>query len=192
MKDLELNVCSLERNLENPYNFCRTEIYSGTPLESELRQKGRLYGDYFSWDYVIEDPQVEAFFDVINTVFQERNFCADGVQNRGMWVDYFYHIAAHFFPDQMTHTLRAQIKNFVKCINIDNYERMARIYDFIDSRSHEDQMELEQFITQEHADINAADKNFKQRSMELIHTIEVCVGKKAMRDLKKRKGGSIS
>ena len=39
-----------------PMNFCRTEIYVGTPLMTKLEREGRLIGDVFGWDYDIREP----------------------------------------------------------------------------------------------------------------------------------------
>jgi len=40
-------------------NFCRTEVYVGTPLMRRLEREGRLVGDVFGWDYAIADPRAD-------------------------------------------------------------------------------------------------------------------------------------
>ncbi len=183
MKDLELNLRFMEGHLENPYNFCRTEVYSGTPLELELREKRGLRGDYFGWDYVMEDPRAENFFNAVNTIFRERNFTPDGIQNTAMWVDYFYHVAQYFYPNRLTRTLRARSKNFVKQVNLDNYQRMAAIYDFVDSKSYEDPAKMHEFIAQETTSIMMADRLFKASAQQIISDLETSVGAAATKDL---------
>ncbi|MGE5341817.1 MAG: B12-binding domain-containing radical SAM protein [Candidatus Omnitrophota bacterium] len=182
LKDLEYNLMFMEHHLENPYNFCRTEIYNGTPLELELRSKGKLLGDYFGWDYVMADPQAENFFNIVNAVFNDRNFTTDGVQNTSMWIDYFYHVAQHFYPRKINRNLRALSKNFVKQVNLDNYQRMARIYDFIDKKSYENPSLMMDFIAQEKADIQLADQMFKANADQITRHMEQTIGAKATKN----------
>ncbi|MFW5741066.1 MAG: B12-binding domain-containing radical SAM protein, partial [Myxococcota bacterium] len=49
LEDFAGNVAFLRRHPHNAMNFCRTEVYAGTPLERRLRNQGRLLGDH--WGY---------------------------------------------------------------------------------------------------------------------------------------------
>lgn len=180
LKDLEFNLSFMEHHLENPYNFCRTEIYSGTPLEAELRERNKLRGDYFGWDYMIEDHRVESFFNAVNSIFHERNFSYDGIQTKAMWVDYFYHVAKFFYPGKLNRSLRAISKNYVKGVNLDNYQRMATIYDFIEKGLYEDEMRMRDFIMGEQYKIMNADRLFKAEAEHIINELENAVGVKSM------------
>ena len=51
LEDFAANVAFLRAHPHNPMNFCRTEIYAGTPLEWKLRRERRLLGDYWGYDY---------------------------------------------------------------------------------------------------------------------------------------------
>ena len=53
LEDFRANVAFLRGHCGNPMNFCRTEIYAGTPLELKLRREGRLLGDYWGYGYRI-------------------------------------------------------------------------------------------------------------------------------------------
>lgn len=182
MADLAENLRFMERNMSNPYSFCRTEVYNGTPLERQLRKSGGLLGDYFSWDYVIGDPQVEEFFNIVNALFQERNFRPDGIQNMSMWVDYFHQLAAYFYPQLMDQSLRAAVKNYVKQVNMDNYRRMATIYDFIAKGVFKEPAAMNVFIAREHADILNTDHLLKLQAGEIIEQMEERTGFKATKN----------
>lgn len=60
MDDILVNLRFMERNIENPFNFCRAEAYAGTGLERKLLAEGRLLGDYFGLDYRLKDLHCEA------------------------------------------------------------------------------------------------------------------------------------
>ena len=48
---VERNIDFIEAFADIPSNFCRAEVYAGTPLKAILEQSGRLDGDYFAWTY---------------------------------------------------------------------------------------------------------------------------------------------
>jgi hypothetical protein len=74
MEDLALNLRFMERHNENPANFCRAEAYPGTGLETKLVAEHGLLGDLFGYDYRLKDPHCEAFHQVTNYAFFDRNF----------------------------------------------------------------------------------------------------------------------
>ncbi len=74
MDDLLVNLRFMERHLDNPFNFCRAEAHAGTGLEEKLKGEGKLLGDYFGLDYRLKDPKSEAFHQVVNYAFFDRNF----------------------------------------------------------------------------------------------------------------------
>jgi anaerobic magnesium-protoporphyrin IX monomethyl ester cyclase len=47
LDEILVNLRSMERHIENPFNFCRAEAYPGTGLECKLLAEGRLLGDSF-------------------------------------------------------------------------------------------------------------------------------------------------
>ena len=59
LEDFRNNVAFLRVHAGNPMNFCRTEIYAGTPLERRLRRENRLLGNYWGYNYAIRDPRAQ-------------------------------------------------------------------------------------------------------------------------------------
>jgi len=121
----------MERHLENPFNFCRAEAYAGTGLETKLRAEQRLLGDTFGFDYRLKDPRCEAFHQIANHAFFERNFSDFGLHYFNMQVDFYFQLLRRFHPDLLTQTLRAAVRNFIKQTNLDTYECLCQIYDFV-------------------------------------------------------------
>jgi radical SAM superfamily enzyme YgiQ (UPF0313 family) len=115
LEDLAGNVAFLRRNSRNAMNFCRTEIYEGTPLARRLRKEGRLAGDYWHLDYRIADPRAELAFRLFRDAFFERNFGAHPLHYLSGQVDYEHQLRADFHGT--TPALRLAAKGFVRAVN---------------------------------------------------------------------------
>ena len=131
LNDILVNLRFIERHIENPFNFCRAEAYPGTGLEAKLRAEGRLLGDYFGFDYRLKDPRSEAFHQIANYAFFDRNFSDFGLHYFNMQVDFYFQLLRRFHPEVLTQTLRASVRNFIKQTNLDTYECLCQIYDFV-------------------------------------------------------------
>ena len=115
LEDVAENVQFLRKHPDNPMNFCRTEIYAGTPLEKKLRRENRLLGDYWGYDYRIADLQCETAFQVIYAAFRARNYGEACLHHLTMQVDYEHQLLAHFFDTRAD--LRRRVKRFIVAVN---------------------------------------------------------------------------
>jgi anaerobic magnesium-protoporphyrin IX monomethyl ester cyclase len=129
LDDIRTNLRFLEHHVENPCNFCRAEAYAGTGLETTLRAEGRLLGGYFGFDYRLKDPASEAFHQIANYAFFDRNFSDAGLHYFNMQVDFTYQLLRRFYPETLSEGLRAAVRNFIKRTNLDTYAHLAAIYD---------------------------------------------------------------
>jgi anaerobic magnesium-protoporphyrin IX monomethyl ester cyclase len=120
----------LRRHADVPMNFCRTEVYVGTPLEARLRAEGRLRGDVFGWDYAISDPATQRAFRVFSQAFLDRNFRCDGLMNSNLGLGYHLHLLRHFYPRLLTSSIRELTEHVVREVNLDCVEQMERIVQF--------------------------------------------------------------
>ncbi|MGZ4849937.1 MAG: B12-binding domain-containing radical SAM protein [Candidatus Bathyarchaeia archaeon] len=145
MNDLLINLRFMERHIENPFNFCRAEAYAGTGLEEKLRTQGRLLGDYFGFDYRIKDPKVEMFHKIANYAFFDRNFNDNGLHYFNMQVDFYYQILRRFHPEILSQSLRAAVRNFIKETNLDTFEELSAIFDFVSEVNVEDELKIHRF-----------------------------------------------
>lgn len=84
LEDVSANAAFLRSRPRNPMNFCRTEVYAGTPLEQRLRARGRRRGDPWGYDYEIADPRAQLAFEVIYAAFRDRNYGEQGLHHRAM------------------------------------------------------------------------------------------------------------
>jgi anaerobic magnesium-protoporphyrin IX monomethyl ester cyclase len=122
LDDVVGNVRFLARHADFPANFCRTEVYAGTPLEARLRKQGRLLGDLWGWYYEMSDPRAEALFSVTRTPFARRNFHLLGLHQLAMRIDYERRLHAHFWGPSAS--LRSRVKEVVRAINLDTAEHL--------------------------------------------------------------------
>lgn len=82
---------------DTPFNFCRAEVYAGTPLKHTLTEQGRLVGDYMAWNYEMRDPRVELLFRICTTAFFGRNFKSDGLANLNMGLRFDAEVLRKFY-----------------------------------------------------------------------------------------------
>ncbi len=115
MEDLRGNIDFLREHDRNPLNFCRTEVYAGTPLYKHLNEAGRLQGSYWGHGYTIGDPRAQLFFRLMCEALFQRNHGADNLQHLTMSVDYERQLLAHFFAMPMR--LRRDVKAFIQNVN---------------------------------------------------------------------------
>lgn len=145
LEDVLINLRFMERHIENPFNFCRAEAYAGTGLEAKLRAEGRLVGDYFGFDYRLKDPSSEAFHQIANYAFFDRNFSDSGLHYFNMQVDFYFQLLRRFHPEVLSQTLRGTVRNFIKQTNLDTYQCLCQIYDFVAVVDHSDHASIRRF-----------------------------------------------
>ncbi|HET6349996.1 MAG TPA: radical SAM protein, partial [Candidatus Krumholzibacteria bacterium] len=76
---VEANLDFMADHSDFAFNFCRTEVYAGTPIKHVLESQGRLRGDYMAWNYQMRNDRVELLFRIALLAFNRRNFDHDGV-----------------------------------------------------------------------------------------------------------------
>jgi len=115
LEDFRANVAFLRGHGGNPMNFCRTEIYAGTPLEQKLRREGRLLGDYWGYGYRIRDARAQEAFELMYIGLASRHFGDNCVHHLTMRVDFERQVLDHFHG--CSSSLRRRAKEFVRQVN---------------------------------------------------------------------------
>ena len=145
LEDIGTNLRFIERHIDNPFNFCRAEAYAGTGLEKKLLAENRILGNYFGIDYRLKDAHAESFHQIANHAFFDRNFSDSGLHYFNMQVDFYFQLLRRFYPDLVTQSLRSQVRNFIKYTNLDTYECLSQIFDFVSSANPNDQTRIQEF-----------------------------------------------
>lgn len=136
--DPEATLGGIARNLDFmdefsdvPFNFCRAEVYAGTPLKTILERQGRLVGDYFAWGYEMRDPGVELLFRVATTAFAARNFKHDGVANLNLGIRFDSEVMRHFFPECWDPAWQERLVGFSRRVGRDSVALMREAVAFV-------------------------------------------------------------
>jgi radical SAM superfamily enzyme YgiQ (UPF0313 family) len=168
LDDILINLRFIERHMENPFNFCRAEAYAGTGLEAKLRAENRLLGDYFGFDYRLKDPHSEAFHQIANYAFFDRNFSESGLHYFNMEVDFYFQLLRRFRPQVLTQTLRGAVRSFIKQTNLDTYRFLCHVYDFVTTVDPDDHVTIRSFARRlrEHVDRSSSELHAQGRRVQ--------------------------
>jgi hypothetical protein len=86
LPSFEINLDFMEKACEFPFNFCRTELYAGTPLLHRLLAEGRAKGDYLHHNYELRTPAIQRIFEMSMKAYSRRNFGGSSLHNNmGGW-----------------------------------------------------------------------------------------------------------
>jgi anaerobic magnesium-protoporphyrin IX monomethyl ester cyclase len=172
LEDILINLRFIERHIDNPFNFCRAEAYAGTGLEQKLLAEGRLLGDYFGIDYRLKDPRAEAFHQIANYAFFDRNFSDSGLHYFNMQVDFYFQLLRRFYPELLTQGLRGAVRNFIKYTNLDTYECLCRIYDFVAASDPANQMLIQEFSQDLRRRVDSRSYELRRQGEQLLERLE--------------------
>ena len=166
LKSLRQSLDFLDRNADIPMNFCRTEIYPGTPLFKKLDREQRLRGDVFGWDYSINEPAAERAFRVFSKAFLDRNFRCDGLMNSNLSLGYYLHLLKQFYPRALTPSLRDLATSVCRRVNRDSVARMREIVEFAATERSESPAALEEFTELLTEDVTRANASLEAQVAE--------------------------
>lgn len=169
---LRTNVDFMRRQSYFPLNFCRVEVYGGTPMEARLSREGRLLGDYRGYTYRISDVRMQQAYEMFRRVFWPRNFSFDGTHFRSMKLDYNLHLLRHFYPERVTGGLEKRCKGLVHELNRHSASLMTNLLDFFESGQGESQADVDAFTRQLECERLEADESIGGRMNEQLSLID--------------------
>jgi hypothetical protein len=125
------NLDFLEGHSDFAFNFCRTEVYAGTPIKKLLESQQRLMGDYMAWDYEMREDRVELLFRIALLAFNRRNFDHDGVHTLNMGIRFDHEVVKRFYPDVWQDIWRTEAVQLSQRIGADSVAHMRRALAFV-------------------------------------------------------------
>lgn len=169
----------IERNLDFmydfadvPFNFCRAEVYAGTPLKQILESEGRLWGNYLAWNYEMHSQEVELLFRISSIVFFNRNFKGDGVANLNMGIRFDNEVLKHFYPESRNTVFDSRLRTLSTDIGRDSVLQMRKIIDFVKTVRINDRDEIKSFTLSMARSISRADLKFISVMKKLRYEME--------------------
>jgi radical SAM superfamily enzyme YgiQ (UPF0313 family) len=157
-----------------PMNMCRTEVYAGTPMEAQLKAQGRLLGDIWGLDYVIQEPGAERVFEIFRTVLEARCQGMDCLMHLAMAMDFELHLLEQFHG-QHPHEKR-QIKDFIVRLNTDTARRMLQMAELAQLENADWKSDGEGLAKE----IAAADQRLRREAVLLIQQLRGCAARKTL------------
>jgi radical SAM family protein len=142
---IETNLGFMAEHADIPFNFCRAEVYAGTPLKAMLQSQGRLRGDYLAWTYEMRDPRVELLFRIATAAFQGRNFKPDGLANLNMGIRFDNEVLRRFYPSQWHESWHASLVGLSRAIGEDSVARMREALGFVRGVALDDRRRIKEF-----------------------------------------------
>jgi anaerobic magnesium-protoporphyrin IX monomethyl ester cyclase len=177
---VEVNLDFMEEMADRPFNFCRAEVYAGTPLRETLAAQGRLRGDYFAWGYEMRDPRVEVLFRIASTAFASRNFKPDGVHNLNMGIRFDNEVMRHFYPEAWDPAWHTSLVTLSRDVGHHSVRLMRSALAFVRVTNPSDQAGIKGFAIELAQDVARADLAFigrvKVARRELERRVAACGG----------------
>ncbi|HSL72394.1 MAG TPA: hypothetical protein VK864_19255, partial [Longimicrobiales bacterium] len=155
-----------------PFNFCRAEVYAGTPLKVMLERQNRLQGDYFAWSYQMREPQVELLFRIAITAFTARNFKHDGVANLNLGIRFDNEVARHFYPECWDAGWQARLVDFSRRVGRDSVALMRKAHAFATNEDIYDGVRVKAFTLDLARQVARADLAFVTECKALRRELE--------------------
>jgi radical SAM superfamily enzyme YgiQ (UPF0313 family) len=169
---IERNLAFMEKHADAPFNFCRAEVYAGTPLKKTLESEKRLEGDYLAWNYRMRDKRVELLFRIAVTAFHSRNFKPDGIANLNMGIRFDNEVMRRFYRGAWDPEWHRGLISFSRRVGADSVEHMRRAVAFARETSLTDFDAANRFTLDLARQISQADLSFLKEVKDFRREME--------------------
>jgi len=116
-------------NIDHALNFCRTEIYSGTPLEQRMIAEGRARGNYLARTYDVGEPSIDRACNAALALFGERCWAMGGLMERIIGADHLGGVVGRFYPTAAAARWRRELAALRRSTNEDLVELLTEVID---------------------------------------------------------------
>lgn len=111
----------------NPMNYCRAEVYAGTPLEHRLLSQKRLNGDYKRYKYNYADPKVQKVWDIAYDLFMGRCWGLDDLLSNMIHLDHQVAVLKHFYEGTKVEEIYQSFTPFQEEVNLKTAELYSEL-----------------------------------------------------------------
>ncbi len=167
LDDIDQTLDMADRNLDLPWNVCRTEVYSGTALRARLAAENRLEGNWRSYGYRMRDERAEVMFRIVRVSLHERALALDSLLNRLISLSFARQLHSHFFACTETAEIDRAVTELGVEVRRDTVERLREIKEVVESGARFDSSEIRRFAVAQGLAVGAADMPRRRRTEEL-------------------------
>jgi len=124
LNTLRADLAFMRRFAGNPLNFCRAEIYAGTPLEKRMIALGRARGDYRAREYSMYDPVADLACTISLDLFYDRCWGDGSLMQKTIGLDHMIAVRKRFYGrDDLCERAHA----WVRAVNLDTLELLEEV-----------------------------------------------------------------
>jgi anaerobic magnesium-protoporphyrin IX monomethyl ester cyclase len=124
LNTLRADLAFMRRFAGNPLNFCRAEIYEGTPLEKRMVALGRARGDYRAREYSMEDPVADLACTISLDLFYDRCWGDGSLMQKTIGLDHMIAVRKRFHGrDDLCERAHA----WVRAVNLDTLNLLEEV-----------------------------------------------------------------
>jgi anaerobic magnesium-protoporphyrin IX monomethyl ester cyclase len=124
LNTLRADLAFMRRFAGNPLNFCRAEIYAGTPLEKRMIALGRARGDYRAREYSMYDPVADLACTISLDLFHDRCWGDGSLMQKTIGLDHMIAVRKRFHGrDDLCERAHA----WVRAVNLDTLELLEEV-----------------------------------------------------------------
>ena len=124
LNTLRTDLAFMRRFAGNPLNFCRAEIYAGTPLEKRMIALGRARGDYRAREYNMYDPIADLACTISLDLFYDRCWGDGSLMQKSIGLDHMIAVRKRFNGrDDLCERAHA----WVRAVNLDTLNLLEEV-----------------------------------------------------------------
>lgn len=124
VNSLRADLAFMRRFAGNPLNFCRAEIYAGTPLEKRMIALGRARGDYRAREYSMYDPVADLACTISLDLFYDRCWGDGSLMQKTIGLDHMIAVRKRFNGrDDLCERAHA----WVRAVNLDTLDLLEEV-----------------------------------------------------------------
>jgi TonB family protein len=124
LNTLQADLAFMRRFAGNPLNFCRAEIYAGTPLEKRMIALGRARGDYRAREYSMYDPVADLACTISLDLFYDRCWGTGSLMQNTIGLDHMIAVRKRFHGrDDLCERAHA----WVRAVNLDTLDLLEEV-----------------------------------------------------------------
>jgi TonB family protein len=120
-------VAFLRRFSGNPLNFCRTEIYTGTPLEQRMIDAGRARGNYLARVYSLLDPAADLACETSLDLFAARCWSNGSLMQNAIGLDHTAAVLKRFHEGPQVEGLARRVAIWLRAANSDTIDLLDEV-----------------------------------------------------------------
>jgi anaerobic magnesium-protoporphyrin IX monomethyl ester cyclase len=135
LETLHADVAFMRRFAGNPLNFCRAEIYAGTPLEKRMTMLGRARGNYLAREYNLADESADRACNLALDLFYERCRGTGSLMQKAIGLDHTAAVRKRFDQSPEGAAVCRRVGGWVRAVNLDTIELLEEVIDLSAARA---------------------------------------------------------